>query len=192
MRKLLTLAVIALIANGVQAKSEKKDSVNPNTPVFTTIKANKITSIKNQNKTGKEYDLGEMFVVNKTYMDRAKASIRMHGDVSYSEGGSSYDPIYCAINYGLCPETAMPLPGTLYGDTLANFGELSKITTAYVDAIAKSDMKKLSPAWQTGFQSILDNYLGKCPEKFTYQGKQYTPQTFASSLGVNWDDYVSS
>jgi aminopeptidase C len=211
MRKLLTLAVVTLIAISVQAKSEKKDSVNPNAPVFTTVKENKITSIKDQNKsgtcwcystlafleseilkkTGKEYDLGEMFVVNKTYMDRAKAAVRMHGDISYAEGGSAYDPIYCAINYGLCPETAMPLPGTLYGDTLANFGELTKVTTAYVDAIAKSDLKKLSPVWQSGFQSILDNYLGKCPEKFTYMGKQYTPQSFASSLGLNWNDYVS-
>lgn len=211
MRLLLTLAATTLVAIGVQAKTEKKDSVNPNTPVFTTVKENKITSIKDQNKsgtcwcystlayieseilkkTGKEYDLGEMFVVNKTYMDRAKAAVRMHGDISYSEGGSAYDPIYCAQNYGLCPETAMPLPGTLYGDTLADFGELTKVTTAYVNAISKSEMKKLSPVWQTGFQAILDSYLGKCPEKFTYQGKQYTPQSFASSLGLDWDDYVS-
>lgn len=40
-------------------------------------------------------------------------------------------------------------------------------------------------------QGILDAYLGKCPESFTYEGKTYTPQTFAASLGLDWNDYVS-
>lgn len=212
MKRFLTLALLTLFIAGTNAQEAKKDSVkNPNKPIFTTIKENKITSIKDQNKSGtcwcfstlsfleseilkksgKEYDLCEMFVINKTYMDRAKASVRMHGDVSYSEGGSSYDPIYCAVNYGMCPETAMPAPGTLQGDSLCDFNELTKISTAYVNAIAKSDMKKLSPVWQQGLQSIYDSYLGKCPEKFTYKGKEYTPKTFAASLGLNWDDYVS-
>lgn len=211
MKKLLTVALLAIISAGAYAQNQKKDSVNPNKPVFTTVKANKITSIKDQNKsgtcwcfstlsyleseilkkTGKEYDLCEMFVVNKTYMDRAKASVRMHGDISYSEGGSAYDPIFCAMNYGLCPEKAMPLPGTLYGDTLTDFGEMTKVTSAYVNAIAKGEFKKLSPIWQQGLQGIYDTYLGKCPENFVYQGKQYTPKTFAASLGLNWDDYVS-
>ena len=85
----------------------------------------------------------------------------------------------------------MPLPGTLYGDTLANFNEFFNAMTPYVDAIAKSKDKKLSPAWSKGLQGIIDAYVGKCPEQFTYQGKSYTPQTFAASLGLDWDDYVS-
>lgn len=210
MRKLLVIALLALVATGANAE-EKKDSVNKNKPVFTVIKENKITSIKDQNRsgtcwdfstlsfieseilkrTGKSYNLCEMFVANKTYMDRAVMSVRMHGDVSFSEGGSSYDPIYCIQHYGICPEEAMPLPGTLYGDTLANFKEFFDAMTPYVEAISKSKEKKLSPAWQKGLQGILDAYLGKCPEQFTYQGKSYTPQTFAASLGLNWDDYVS-
>ena len=40
-------------------------------------------------------------------------------------------------------------------------------------------------------QGILDAYLGKCPEKFTYEGKEYTPKSFMASLGINLDDYVS-
>jgi aminopeptidase C len=210
MRKVLAIALLALMVTGANAEN-KKDSVNKNKPVFTVVKENKITSIKDQNrsgtcwdystlsffeseilkKTGKTYDLGEMFVANKTYMDRAIMTVRMHGDVSFSQGGSSYDPLYCIQHYGICPEEAMPLPGTLYGDSLANFGEFFDAMTPYVDAIAKSKEKKLSPAWQKGLQGIIDAYLGKCPEQFTYQGKTYTPQSFAASLGLNWDDYVS-
>jgi bleomycin hydrolase len=36
----------------------------------------------------------------------------------------------------------------------------------------------------------LDAYLGKIPESFEYQGKTYTPLTFAKSLGLNMNDYA--
>lgn len=85
----------------------------------------------------------------------------------------------------------MPLPGTLYGDSLANFGEFFSAMTPYVNAVAKSSAGKLSPAWGKGLQGILNAYLGTCPAQFTYDGKSYTPQTFATSLGLNWDNYVS-
>lgn len=210
MKQILTLALAAVIATGANAE-EKKDSVNKNKPVFTVVKENKITSVKDQSRsgtcwaystlsffeseilrnTGKTYDLCENFVASKTYMDRAIASVRMHGDISFSQGGSSYDPLYCAINYGLCPEEAMPAPGTPQGDSLNNFDEFFNVMTPYVEGIAKSNSKKLTPAWKKGLQGILDAYLGECPQEFTYEGKKYTPQSFAQSLGLNWDDYVS-
>ena len=142
-------------------------------------------------KSGKTYDLSEMFVANKTYLDRAVMAVRMHGDVSFSQGGSAYDVLYCLKNYGIVPESAMPAPGTMTGDSLANFSEFFKALTPYVEAVAKSDAKKLSPAWKNGLQGILDAYLGKAPANFTYEGKNYTPKTFAASLGLNWDDYVT-
>ena len=206
----MTLALAAVVALGANAE-EKKDSVNKNKPVFTVVKENKITSIKDQGrsgtcwaystlsffeseilkKSGKTYNLCENFVASKTYMDRAIAAVRTHGDISFSQGGSSYDPLYCAINYGLCPEEAMPAPGTPQGDSLNNFDEFFRCMTPYVEAIATSNAKKLTPAWKKGLQGILDAYLGECPKEFTYEGKKYTPQSFAASLGLNWDDYVS-
>ncbi len=210
MKKTFLLAIAAMMTLGVFADDQKKEK-DPNEPVFTTIVANPITSIKNQarsgtcwaystlaffeseilKKTKKNIDLCEMFVANKDYMDRAVLKVRMHGDAQFSQGGSAYDVFYVLKNYGICPEDAMPLPGTMYGDTLNNFNQFFKVMEPYVDAIAKSESKKLNQTWKVGFQGILDAYLGKCPETFTYEGKNYTPKTFANSLGLNWDDYVS-
>jgi len=211
MRKFLMMTLLALVALSVNAEEKKENKSNVNKPVFTTIKENKITSIKNQNrsgtcwdystlsfleseilkKTGKTYDLCEAFVANKTYLDRAIQVVRLHGDCQFAQGGSAYDPIYCLKHYGICPEDAMPLPGTLYGDSLNNFNEFFDVMTPYVQAIAKSKTDKLSTQWKVALQGILDAYLGTCPEKFNYQGKSYTPQTFAQSLGIDADDYVS-
>ena len=93
--------------------------------------------------------------------------------------------------YGICPEGAMPFPGSLYGDSLNNFGEFFSVLEPYVGAVAKSSAKKISNQWKVGMQGILDAYLGKCPEKFTYEGKEYTPKSFMNSLGINLNDYVS-
>ena len=209
MKKFFTLALLAVFA--LNANAEEKKDENKNKPVFTTIKANPITSVKDQNRsgtcwaystlsffeaeilkaTGKTYDLCESFVANKDYMDRAVQVVRLHGDCQFAQGGSAYDVYYVLKNYGICPEDAMPFPGSLYGDSLNYFNEFFGQLEPYVAGIARSKDNKISSQWKVGLQGILDAYLGKCPESFTYQGKKYTPKSFAASLGLNWDNYVS-
>lgn len=211
MKKIIALALIALVASGASAKSKKQAKVDPNKPVFTVVKQNPITSIKDQHRsgtcwaystlsyfeaeilksTGKTYDLCESFVANKDYMDRAVQVVRYHGDMQFSQGGSAYDVYYILKNYGICPEDAMPFPGSLYGDSLNNFNEFFSLLEPYVAGVAKNKASKLSTQWKPGLQGILDAYLGKCPESFTYEGKEYTPKSFAASLGLNMDDYVT-
>ena len=141
--------------------------------------------------TGKTYDLDESFVANKTYMERAIQVVRFHGDCQFAQGGSAEDVLATMKAHGIIPQGIMPFPGSLYGDSLNNFNEFFSILEPYVDAVAKNKAKKISNAWKNGLQGILDAYLGKCPEKFTYEGKEYTPKSFMASLGINLDDYVS-
>lgn len=211
MKKIIALALLAVVATGANAKGKKQPKVDPNKPVFTIVKENPITSVKDQNRsgtcwaystlsyfeseilknTGKTYDLCESFVANKDYMDRAVQVVRYHGDMQFAQGGSAYDVYYVLKNYGICPENAMPFPGSLYGDSLNNFNEFFSLLEPYVEGIATNKASKISNQWKVGFQGILDAYLGKCPENFTYEGKNYTPKSFASSLGLNMDDYVT-
>ena len=195
---------------------------------FKTIKENRITSVKNQyrsgtcwnygtlgfleseilRKTGKTYDLCEMFVVNKDYMDCATHYVRMHGYSQISEGGSCDDVIDVIRRYGICPEDAMPAPGSLTGDSLANFRvffpELERVVISAVWSEGKPELNRFTteeqatlrnktpkPNWQDDVQAVIDKYVGKCPESFVYEGKTYTPKTFAESLGLNPADYVS-
>lgn len=182
MKKLFTaLMALALVASSAYA-DEKKDTVK-----FSVVKEIPITSVKDQNQSGTcwcystlafleaellrkgkgTFDLCESFVVHHTMTDRAEASVRMHGDVSFAEGGSFYDVLYCMKNYGLVPQDAMPAPGS----------RRRQIT--------------LSPIWKKNVEAIYDNYLGKLPESFKYNGKTYTPKSFVEYLGLNADDYVS-
>jgi len=90
-----------------------------------------------------EYDLSEMFTVYNTYLDRADAAVRTHGDVSFSQGGSFYDALYGMETFGLVPEEEMR-PGVMYSDTLSNHTELSALTDAMVAAIAKGKVTKIA------------------------------------------------
>jgi aminopeptidase C len=212
MKKLLTIALALVVAAGGASAAKKKAAPKPsNKPVFTVVKEIPVTSMKDQNRsgtcwdystlsffeaeilkaTGKKYDLCESFIANKTYMDRAIQVVRYHGDCQFAQGGSAEDVLATLKTHGICPEEAMPFPGSLYGDSLNNFNEFFSVLEPYVAAVAKSSAKKISNAWKNGFQGILDAYLGKCPEKFTYEGREYTPKSFMQTLGLNLDDYVS-
>lgn len=191
------------------------DSVSSNDSlVFTTVIANPVTPIKNQNNSGtcwsysalaflesevikkdpkkKDIDLCESFLVSKTYTDRADRNVRTHGDASFSQGGSFYDAIFCMDRYGLIPEGLMPYPNTLYGDSLFNFTDFFPPMEAYIHAISKSDAKKINPIWKKNVQSMLDGYFGECPTEFTYKGVKYTPKSFVKDyLKLDPNDYVS-
>lgn len=211
MNKNLLLAAVMMLLPGTMVAQEKPAAAKSDTTQFTVVKANPITSIKDQNQSGTcwdysslgffeaellrlgkgTYDLCESFVAYHTYMDRAEKAIRMHGDVSFSQGGSFYDVLYCMRHYGIVPQEAMPFPGSLYGDSLFNFNTLDAQASAYVKSIANSQMKKIPLTWKSTLSNIYANYFGELPKTFTYKGKSYTPESFQKSLGLNLDDYVS-
>lgn len=209
MKKFFVIALAACtLAPAAQAQEPgtySKDSA------FVVVKANPITSIKDQNQSGTcwaysslaffeaellrmgkgQHDLCESFLVYHTYMDRADKAVRTHGDVSFSQGGSFYDAVYCLKNYGICPQEAMPAPGSLYGDSLFNFNQLDAVASAYVKAIAQGKHKKLSLSWKKDLCNIYANYFGELPKSFKMDGKEYTPHSYVESLGLNMDDYIS-
>ena len=209
------MAVSGVMASDVDAKPKKQEQ-QPEGIQFTVVKENPITSIKNQNQAGTcwcysslafiesellrmgkgEYDFSEMFLVHNTYLDRADKAVRTHGDVSFAQGGSFYDVIYGMEAFGLVPEAEMR-PGVMYGMTLSNHNELTAVSDAVVAAIAKGRLRNLQSSpdgemlWKKAIEAIHDIYLGERPEKFTYNGVEYTPKSFYDSLGLNASDYVS-
>ena len=212
MKELMIIAALA-VSLSAMAQSDttqvKKDSVEG--WQFTTVDSVPITRVKDQHRSGtcwafstlgflesevlrikgKEVELSPMFVVSKTLIDRATYCVRLYNEPRFAEGGSAYDVIYCMQHYGLVPKSAMP--GIRYGwteaDTLPVFSELTAVASGYLSGLKKQ--KKLSPVWREGLQAIYDVYLGKCPTEFEYEGKQYTPESFVKSLGLNAEDYVS-
>lgn len=205
------LMIMAIASSGVFAqKKAKAQEQKPMGYNFTVVKEMPITSIKNQNssstcwsfsaisfleseaiKKGADtsLNLSEMFVVSKAYTDKAEKYLRLDGALNFSPGSSFGDVLYVLKHYGAVPDAEMP--GLNYGEKSHKHGELDAVTRAYVDALLKKPLRKLSTAWKSGFEGIVAAYLGNLPTTFTVNGKEYTPKTYAESLKLNADDYVS-
>jgi bleomycin hydrolase len=138
--------------------------------------------------------LSEMFIVRHAYREKAEKFIRMDGKLNFAEGGAFHDIPLMWKKYGIVP--AEVFQGLNYGLDKHNHVEFFSALNGYVQGVLEyvNNMSKgsvLSSAWKAGLEGILDAYLGKIPEKFTYKGKEYTPKSFSAFLGLNMDDYVS-
>ena len=206
MKKYILGAMALCVVLGVQAKDKKTEDDKTGGFKFTDVKTVKTTPVKDQNKsgtcwsfsgisfledeilrkTGKEVDLSEMFVVRHCYNDKADKYIRMNGTINFAQGGSTLDVPYVMVNYGLVPEEAYK--GIEYGAEKHEHAELSDAFTAFVKSINANKQK--SPAWKKAFNGMLDAYFGELPATFEYEGKTYTPQSYAESLGLKAEDYI--
>jgi len=134
-------------------------------------------------------DLSEMYAVRYCYSDKATKYIRLGGNLNFGGGGAFHDVMYVLENYGLVPEDAYT--GLNYGLKKHYHSEMDAVLKAYVESIKENENGKLSTAWHNGFDGILDAYLGEIPTSFQYNGKTYTPKTYASEVvKINPDDYV--
>lgn len=168
-----------------------------------------VTSVKNQYRSGTcwsfsglsfleaelirmgkgEFDFSEMFIVNRCYKDKADRYVRMHGNLNFGGGGAFHDVTYVLKNYGLVPENVYK--GLNYGTENHVHGELDAVLAKYMKAVIENKNKKVTPVWKEAFAGIIDSYLGKLPEDFTYKGKNYSPESFANNvLGLNADNYI--
>ena len=141
-------------------------------------------------RTGKEpVDLSEMYIVRKTYEEKAEKYVRMHGHLNFGQGGALPDVIDTYKKYGAIPENAYK--GLNYGLDYNRHGEMEAILQGMLDAVVANKNKKLTPVWKEAFSSVLDVYLGEEPEQFEYNGKMYTPKSFADEVvGLKGNDYV--
>ncbi len=208
MKKLFSFILIAVFAYSVSSYAQDTTAKKPEGYKFKVDKQLATTSCKNQASSGTcwsfstiaffeselirmgkgEYDLSDMFCVRHAYADKAEKFVRMHGAIGFGGGGAAHDVIDVITKYGMVPEEVYQ--GLNYGEKLHKHGELDAVLKAYIKVIADDNNKSISTAWLAGFNGILDAYLGKLPETFTYKGKTFTPKSFGEELGLKAENYV--
>ncbi len=208
--KNLMLSLFALCL-ALTAGAQTADTTSAEGYRFTDTKIIPTTAVKDQSRSGTCWcfstlsfleseilraggpamHLSEMWIVRHSFMDKAEKYVRMHGSLNFAEGGASHDVTAGIKAHGIVPFEVYP--GLNYGTEKPDFHELSVVLKAYLDAVVKTGDKSgkaLSTAWKRGFDAILDEYFGPLPETFTYEGKEYTPETFAAQLPIDLDNYI--
>ena len=133
-----------------------------------------------------EYDLSEMYIVRYNYVDRLKDNFIQKGKGNLGQGSVGHDWLFEFIKNGIVPDEVYT--GLNYSLPYHNHSELN----TFVNAIATVPIKRNreSDQYFTIVDDVLDTYLGKVPQTFTYKGVGYTPKSFTASLGINPADYI--
>ncbi len=108
------------------------------------------------------------------------------GKAQFSQGALTHDYLRAAGRHGLVPEAAYS--GLVDGAVRHDHSELEAVASSLLATFAKQP--KLSKKWRPLMENLLDVYLGCPPAEFSYNGKDYTPRSFADELGFQADDYV--
>lgn len=138
--------------------------------------------------TGKKIDLSEMYNVRNTYPKKAWIYVMRQGKAQFSEGGLAHDVINSVRDYGL-------VPNEVYSGL--NNGEKNHNHSQLVDTLSKTlkgyvkNPKDYSTNWRDEVNNILDSYLGKNINHFTFDGVDFTPKSFLEFTKINPDDYIS-
>jgi aminopeptidase C len=199
---ILSLFIVPSNAQKKNGASQKTDEGYKFTPVVEL----KATTVKNQAATGTcwdfattsfiesellrmgkgEYDLSEMYIVRYNYVDRLKDNFVQQGKGNLGQGSVGHDWIIEFEKNGIVP--CEVYTGLNYSMTNHNHGELN----SFINAVAAVPVKRNreSDQYFTIVDAILDTYLGKVPQTFTYKGVGYTPKSFTASLGIKPEDYV--
>ncbi len=136
-------------------------------------------------------NLSEMYIVRKAYELKAEKFIRMDGKINFGQGGAFHDIPLVVKNFGI-------VPFDIYN------GKLNKVSGYNHDAmyteyetfmntiLAKiSNPEGVDLSWKKDFNKLLDKNLGDDIKEFEWEGKKYTPKSYAESLGLNMNNYVS-
>lgn len=208
MKKLFpaVLLMLLLALNSFAQDNSNQASKPAEGFVFTPVVDLKATSVKNQASTGTcwcfattsfiesellrmgkgDFDLSEMYIVRYNYIDRLKDNYLRRGKGNTGPGSLAHDWMRVFAEDGIVPDEVYT--GLNYGSPTHNHGELQ----AFINAVAAVPVeeRKETPQYYQVVNGVLDTYLGKVPETFTYKGASYTPKSFTASLGINPNDYV--
>lgn len=217
LKPLFAAVLIALAAtSNVSAQDDLINKVKANQSAdskdhftFTDVINLENTSVKDQGSSGtcwsysansflesemirmgkKPVELSQIFTARNAYIEKGKMYVRMHGALTLGEGGAFHDVTNTYKKYGTVPRSVYE--GLNYGTNRNQMAEMTAMLEAMLGAVVKNPNGKLTPNWEKAYIAVIDAYLGEYPAEFTYEGKTYTPQTFANKIvGLNMEDYI--
>lgn len=208
LKYIIIIAISTTLSLADDKKNEEMNRKIDSVYEFTEIVNVERTEIKNQNRTGTcwsfagnsfleselirmgkgKHNLSEMYIVRNIYPEKAMNYVRYHGKTQFGQGSLAHDVLNAIETYGIVPEqvySARPENDYL------NHAEMFSILESLVKKIVETKPENRTSHWIDAYNGIINAYLGNPPSEFEYNGKKYTPKSFAKELGLRKSDYVN-
>ena len=134
------------------------------------------------------YDLAEMDFVHNAYLLKAQAYLDSKGKIKVTEKGIPIDVFKLMDQYGMAPESAYMKSDKNVMDKQS--GEMDAIIRGTLRLVLEQEKGEFTERWQNTFDAALSRYIGDTKMEFEYDGKDYTPKSFAGDAGINSSDYI--
>jgi len=136
----------------------------------------------------KEVKISEMFTVYWEYVEKARRYIRERGNSNFPNGSEANAVTRIYKKYGAVP--LKEYTGLTHGRKHHTHDDMAKELISYLKSLNETNAWDEETAIST-IKEIMNHYMGKPPEKFKVEGKEYTPLTYLKEyLKINPDDYV--
>jgi bleomycin hydrolase len=147
----------------------------------------------------KKLELSQHHCYYHAYIEKMQRSLRRRDSNSFRKGGQFGDALMVIEKYGAMPYAAYE--ATLQKEKINNFKDLFNELRRFGTQLGKkAQNNELNITWDKGVVTnpwledakvILDEHMGAFPQKFSYEGKEYSPKQFAESfINLDFDDFV--
>ena len=134
--------------------------------------------------------ISPMYYVTPTYLGKAEKFIETKGNSFFNGGDLTFSVMDAYGKYGAVPENVYD--GIIEGDWQHDHLEMDNLLREMVISIGRSGYGRIKPdSWKQSIAGVLKAYLGVAPSTFIYEGKLYSPQSFAKEkIGIDPTDYL--
>lgn len=173
------------LTDSVDCTSVKDQGLSPTCWVFGTNSLFESDLIK---EYGIRLNLSEMFIARHAYIDKARQFLRSGGKTYFEGGGQFHDVIRVLQSHGMVPDEVYS--GRAGEKKSHDHASLDSSMQRMLKQWLQKGEKELTDAAIRQLNDTLDHYLGTVPESFSWQGRQYTPRSFADEILRFRNQYV--
>ena len=176
----------AIAKGDILIEKGSKSSLEASTAFCWSLCSNSFIEAELTRLNKQKLNLSEQFLIRKILEEKVNTYLLLKGQMDYSPEGALPDALDIVQKYGAVPQAIDNKNIRPATDLM----EMIALLNGLLDGVLRLNGNSSSEVWRKALQQTLNLYLGEVAS-FHFNGKRYTPKSFAKAeIPLNPDDYV--